>query len=116
MIEFKSSMFTHMMYDSVKATLRVRFTRGALYEYRNVPDALWKLFLNIRDANDTHEEGMGKYSKQVSVGSVLHWTIIANPQNYPFREINEDGSLRVHQATDDEPIRVELEPTATPSG
>lgn len=89
MQEFLSSMFTHMGYNAETSILRVRFTRGAEYDYRNVPDKLWALFANI-DGTNRRLVTEGMPEAQISVGRVFYYTIQCNPRDYPFTEVPKD--------------------------
>lgn len=86
MIEFLSSMFTHMSYDSKTAVLRVRFNRGAEYDYRNIPDKLYQLFVNI-DGTNRRLVNEGMPEAQISLGRVFYYTVQCNAKDYPFQEV-----------------------------
>lgn len=91
MTEFLSSMFTHMSYHRDTAVLRVRFNRGAEYDYRNIPDKLYLLFVSI-DGTNRRLVNEGMPEAQVSLGRVFYYTVQCNAKDYPFTEVPKDGT------------------------
>jgi hypothetical protein len=111
---FLSSMFTEMGYNHETGVLRVKFTRGAIYEYRNVPDKLWSLFCNI-DGTNNRLVNSAMPEAQISLGRVFYYTIQCNPRDYPFTEIKEDGT-KPHGTPEAAPAQPEPPKKSTGNG
>jgi len=66
----ESSQITGYAYDARTSTLKVKFTRGGVYEYQGVePHVVEHVF------------------QSTSVGSAFSSTIKKNPSKYPFTKI-----------------------------
>lgn len=67
-----SSQIEAIGYDEASKTLAVKFKKGAVYQYQNVPAELYKQF-----------------SKAESLGKFFGATIKAHPGAYPFKKVPE---------------------------
>lgn len=63
--------------------LYVRFLKGGLYKYQNVPQSIYESLLACNDVNN--ETRLNK----VSIGSLFHDLIKRHADSYPFKKIKE---------------------------
>lgn len=85
--ELNSSNVYGFQYDPRTKTLRVRFNRGGIYEYDNVPPFVYKMFARgaiPAKTNGQNEFGSWWVGKQPSLGASF-WELIRD--NFPYQKV-----------------------------
>lgn len=71
---------------SPTGVLLVRYKNsGGLYRYSNVPEKLYNVFIQVEKHNRANLDD----EDHISLGSLLHYTIKADPTKYPYVKLEE---------------------------